>query len=187
MTIKKYDRWNVGRYKILNCKYCNEKFKATLSNLKNFNPQYCSQKCYHSNTKHDRNKGKTWTLSEETKRKHSECQLKEKNHNWKGGITDERKSLEHSKLRNVVLKRDNYHCIVCLKKGELTAHNILGKGLDVHHLDGYSEHKQKRLEQNNCITLCKGCHTKFHSLNGFGKNTLQQFINWVQHEERKNN
>lgn len=77
----------------------------------------------------------------------------ETHYNWKGGITPEniriRQSSDYKDWRLVVLKRDNYICQLCNKRG--------GK-LEVDHIKRFSLHPDLRLEINNGRTLCRDCH-----------------------------
>src|SRR3990167_11492007 len=64
-------------------------------------------------------------LSEETRKAMSNgARRGSKNHNWKGGITainvKIRNSLEYKLWREAVFKRDNYTCIWCLRKEEVS-------------------------------------------------------------------
>jgi|GEM_PF-2051530 len=118
-------------------------------------------------------------LSEETKRKISEKEKGERHYNWKGGITSENIKIRNSNKmrlwRKKCLVRDNFTCKACGKKG--------GK-LNVHHINNFSEFKELRYKPSNGITLCKECHTKFHSIYGVRNNTkgqLEEFINFVKH------
>lgn len=70
-----------------------------------------------------------------------------------------------------ILKRNNYICEVCEKHGG---------NLNAHHLDGYDWCVEKRLDLNNGICLCESCHRKFHKKYGFGKNTKEQFIEFIK-------
>lgn len=65
--------------------------------------------------------------------------------------------------------RDNKTCQVC---GET-------KNLKAHHLDGYNWAIDRQLDPNNGITVCLDCHKAFHSLYGYGDNTAEQFVEWI--------
>ena len=170
----KRNKENIVQNIILKCK-CGNEFKVKPSRLIHGNPTYCSIRCYHNYTHHNRSEGKTWKLSQETKTKQSLRQKRENNHNWKGGITDNRKSLCFKTWRNKIKIRDNGMCRIC--------HN---KGSDAHHLYSYNKYKDVMFELSNGVYLCKTCHTNFHSTYGFGNNTLSQFIEFIQDEARKN-
>lgn len=72
----------------------------------------------------------------------------EKNPNWKGGKLHYTNNGEWRKIKQKILKRDNYHCYLCKKKGNLTVHHILPFRYS-------SENQEKDL-----ITLCRSCHMK---------------------------
>lgn len=55
----------------------------------------------------------------------------------------------HKTIQPVVLKRDNYTCQICLKKGGW---------LQVDHIKSWSNYSELRFEVNNCRTLCMSCH-----------------------------
>lgn len=78
----------------------------------------------------------------------------------------ERKYPEYYQFIKSVMARDNYKCKICGK------HN---NRLIVHHLDGYAWCKERRTDTTNGITLCTGCHNKFHTAYGKGSNTREQF------------
>lgn len=93
---------------------------------------------------------------------------KEKNPNWKGGITPLNKKIRYSFEYRLWIKfcmqRDNYTCQKC---------EIIGGNLEVHHLNPLSniikENNIKNLEDaqkcekvwdlENGITLCQKCHS----------------------------
>lgn len=66
------------------------------------------------------------------------------------------KSANWLKLRDYVLKRDNYLCTECIKSGKLTTCNT------VHHIIEIREDMSKSLDQDNLTTLCYECHNKIH-------------------------
>ena len=60
-------------------------------------------------------------------------------------------------LRDTVLKRDNYQCVIC--------HNTKSKSIIVHHIDE-TENRKKMNANNtieNLITLCRSCHRSLHN------------------------
>ena len=107
----------------------------------------------------DVNLGKT--ASEETKKKMSQSQIGlsagYRNPSWKGGITPEnnkiKNSLEYRQWRLFVLKRDNYICQFCNKRG--------GK-LQAHHLKSFAYFPKFRFELSNGKTACFECHKRIH-------------------------
>lgn len=80
---------------------------------------------------------------------------KEKNPNWKGGITPVntriRNSKEMANWRIQVFKRDNYVCQQC---------GQIGDKLQADHIYPFSLFPSKRLDINNGQTLCVDCHKK---------------------------
>lgn len=77
--------------------------------------------------------------------------------NWKGGVTKLRhkewQSAESRNWRLSVFERDKYTC-------QMPRCNKSGCILNAHHIEKYSENKEKRLDINNGITLCFDCHNK---------------------------
>ena len=82
-----------------------------------------------------------------------------------------RKYPEYREWRNKVYERDNYKCCKC---GDNNGGNLVA-----HHIENYSEHKNKRTDVNNGITLCKECHVTFHNHYGYtinNRNQLKDFL-----------
>jgi len=73
--------------------------------------------------------------------------------------------------RKAVYARDGFNCVAC------GAH---GGDLNAHHLAAYDANPERRFSVDNGVTLCSRCHTKFHSVYGFGGNTPEQFEEWLQ-------
>lgn len=102
------------------------------------------------------------------------------NPNYNPDLTNEeritrRNYHEYRQWRHDVYVRDNYTCQCCgdTKSGIFQAH----------HLDGYSNHKEKRTDVDNGITLCRKCHKKFHELYGYHDATKIQFDNFLHNKE----
>lgn len=106
---------------------------------------------------------------------HSERQLGDKSHLWKGGLREEnktlRETLEYKRWREAVFKKDNYTCQKCnkSKSGYLQAHHILP----------FYQYIELRHDINNGITLCRECHDprykgSFHNTYGTHNNTKEQ-------------
>lgn len=105
---------------------------------------------------------------------HSERQLGEKSHRWKGGVREKnqalRETLEYKRWRESVFKRDNYTCQKC---------KSYGVNLHAHHIYPFSEYEDLRHVVDNGITLCADCHDSrvsgsFHNIYGTRNNTLEQ-------------
>ena len=118
-------------------------------------------------------KGKHWKLSEETKKKMSLSKIGKKpknlsfiqkmpnknfptgskHSNWKGGISLEGQKLRSSPIYTLwrinIIKRDDFTCLNCGKRGGL---------LEANHIYSFADYPQLRLDLNNGITLCKKCH-----------------------------
>lgn len=84
--------------------------------------------------------------------------------------TTKRNYIEYQKFVKKVLYRDNFVCQCCGQRGG---------DLEVHHLNGYDCFKEERTDETNGVTLCKTCHKNFHLKYGMGKNTKEQYEEWV--------
>ena len=82
-----------------------------------------------------------------------------------------RHSADAKDWRNAVFVRDGYMCKIC---GENT------RTLAAHHLDAFEIFPEKRFDVDNGVTLCGVHHTQFHRMFGFGKNTAEQFQEYVE-------
>jgi hypothetical protein len=94
--------------------------------------------------------------SEEIRRKISNSTKGEKSWCWKGGITEEnhkvRSSLEYRLWRTAVFERDNYTCVWCGRKKEVS-----GK-LNADHIKPFALYPELRFAIDNGRTLCESCH-----------------------------
>ena len=94
--------------------------------------------------------------------------------NWNPSRTDEERSVarmypEYYEWRAAVFERDNHTCQKCGK---------IGGKLRAHHIDGYANNEEMRLELSNGATLCKKHHDELHHLYGYdvGRENLNKFI-----------
>jgi replicative DNA helicase Mcm len=63
-----------------------------------------------------------------------------------------RHSREYRVWRVKVIRRDG-QCVICGSR----------KHRHAHHLDSAAYHMDKRFKVDNGVTLCRGCHTKYHT------------------------
>lgn len=113
--------------------------------------------------------------SEEHKSKLSAAKLGIKINVWNGYITPEnqriRHDIEYRLWRESVFARDNWTCQKCKIKGGI---------LHPHHIKNFARYPELRFSIDNGITLCKGCHRKFHNKYTTKNNTreqLEKFLN----------
>lgn len=148
--------------------------KLSLSHMGNRQSQSTRDKI----SKTTKGRPKPWLLgkhhTEEHRRRIGKYHKKEKNINWKGGITPInhkiRTSLEYKLWREAIFKRDNWTCQRCKQNGgELRAH----------HINNFSNYIDLRLAIDNGITLCSICHKSFHKIYTERNNTLEQLNNFI--------
>jgi hypothetical protein len=109
----------------------------------------------------------------------------ENNPNWKGGRSKFIKSIyrlpEYINWQKKCMERDNFKCVVCSehRKIYLTVHHIYSKDINFDRI----------FDINNGVTICKKCHRKFHNYYGYGKNTLEQWNEFLfmQMNNKKDN
>ncbi|MCH4891193.1 HNH endonuclease [Acidaminobacter sp. JC074] len=65
-------------------------------------------------------------------------------------------SKEWQKVRQAALLRDYHLCQECLK------HNVIKSAEIVHHIIEIKDDWSKRLQIDNCQSVCKSCHNKLH-------------------------
>lgn len=108
-----------------------------------------------------------------------------KNPNWKGGISSIKSAFDETLYKNwmgvrkTVLHRDCYTCIKC-------SGIFLPTQLHVHHLLSKTRYPNMKLDEDNCVTMCHGCHKKFHRRYGIKKftpNNWEDFINEGREKE----
>lgn len=80
------------------------------------------------------------------------------------------KLIGYTDFQREVLRRNGYKCDLCGSTKKLVSH----------HLNNFSEHKEGRMDPENCICLCSSCHIAFHSL--YGKKTVKE--NYLEYKER---
>lgn len=103
---------------------------------------------------------------------------------WKGGVKYhrvERSTYEYRHWRTSVFSRDMYICQCCGLKS--------GKGVKVelqaHHIRNWKDNVYLRYNIDNGITLCKKCHTLFHSKYGKKNNNIEQLNEFLNSIDKK--
>ena len=119
---------------VLNCPECSEDF------IYKSGPQH---RCPECQRKAEVRKIHEWLASDKDRLKQYTQKAKD-NYSFGGN-------------RKAALERDNYTCQHCGSKDDLHVHHIDGNGTTTP-----KEHRNNVLE--NLQTLCRGCHTRVHSL-----------------------
>ena len=82
--------------------------------------------------------------------------------------------------REEIKQRDKYLCVHCFKMHEgepLNKDMFTYKSLSVHHIVPLCEDYDKRLDNDNLITLCSGCHEAAEQ-GKISRETLRQMIGY---------
>jgi hypothetical protein len=115
------------------------------------------------------NKGAKGLQMAWNKGKQMPSQRGERHHNWQGGKTSQghliRNQVEYKLWRVAVFERDNYTCVFCGRKKEVS-----GK-LNADHIKPFALYPELRFAIDNGRTLCIDCHKTTDSYMGnFNKN-----------------
>lgn len=170
-----------------NCLFCKKEFETSRKEAK-----YCTHECYIKNILANRNVcycdycGKELHLTDKyynRSKKHfcnktcsGNYHTSENNPSYNFELDEEdrktkRRIFGYKKFRDEVLKRDNYTCQIT---------GAIDCILEVHHLNGFDNYKEERLDINNAVTLSKTIHSLFHKIYGYGNNTKEQFETFVR-------
>lgn len=100
--------------------------------------------------------------------------------NYNADLTQEERNTTrafpgYTRWQYEVKERDKFTCQCCRDKR--------GGNLVSHHLESWDISKEKRLDINNGVTLCEDCHKDFHGRYGYGKNTTDQYNEWMASPE----
>lgn len=155
--------WHKGRRRSKICERCKESFTPPSTR---FNRQrFCSNSCA--------KQGNPGRVGQRSTPEHVEKIRQalmgrprfdmrgEKNHRWKGGITDEnhrvRGSLQYTEWRRSIFERDDYTCQACGNRG--------GK-LHADHIKPFAVYPELRFDVDNGRTLCVDCHRQTPTYGG---------------------
>jgi hypothetical protein len=72
-----------------------------------------------------------------------------------------------------VMENNNFRCLVCKTRSKK------GERLVAHHLEGFKNNPDLRLEISNGVCLCQVCHINFHKTFGYKNSTSQQFEEYL--------
>lgn len=157
---------HLQRAKIRICAVCKKEFRA-IKEFKDRISKFCSKFCWsRRNPPITKNclYCRKFFISYDYQKKvycNNECRNKgyvyefkgSKSHLWKGGKTKlsilRRKNANYRNWRNAVMKRDNYKCVFCSKKGG---------DLESDHIKPVSEFPDLIYNVDNGRTLCLTCH-----------------------------
>jgi 5-methylcytosine-specific restriction endonuclease McrA len=92
-----------------------------------------------------------------------------------------RKTNLWQKKRKEIAERDKYLCQVCIRKLHNTKQQYNFTNLEVHHIDSIASDWDKRLDDNNLISLCK----YHHSLAELGKIGKDELVRIVEEQETR--
>ena len=155
ISLKALNRYKNKKYKKKHKKACKNYYKTHENHTKG-KPKSEKQRkkmskarklWYINNPKKAKRKNNKTTLTNIRRGTHK----KERNPNWHNGISKEPKKKIAIKLKNEIMRRDNYICQFCFKhKNELSVQLL------VHHID-FNKRNDRR---KNLITLCNRCHSK---------------------------
>lgn len=158
-----HHNWKGGKVE-RTCIVCGVKFLKHVSNVRNGEGLFCSHLCADKN------------MAITRKGIPRPCVAKDKNHNWKGGISSPssivRNSIKYANWRDGVFARDKYTCQKCGQIGRtLHAHHKkrfsailddMSQNYPLLALVDVSKNNSALWDVSNGVTLCKRCHTEEH-------------------------
>ena len=161
------------------CKICGNSFEVQPSYVrasakKGHEVNYCSRDCFwvaHNKLRKKLGgfaKGKTWTHTEDYKKRLSFARTGDKNPMWINGSNKRRrrgKVYPEKKWREKIFKRDDYTCQECDKRGG---------DLNAHHIRFWSKHPKERFKLYKGVTLCVSCHKDVHRFERMWERTLNE-------------
>ena len=109
--------------------------------------------------------------------------LGENNPRYNPNLTEHEREIgrnysDYFSWRTDIFIKYNYTCQNCnTRKGSLNAH----------HLNGYDWCIEERTDIDNGVLLCESCHKEFHSIYGWGKNTKEQYYEWINNKTKFEN
>ena len=140
-----YLKFHAAFREMKTCQFCGKEFRPANSNNAN---KFCSRECYHES------------------HYHSEVTSGKKHWQWKGGVSKgERHTPEYANFRMEILKRDDFTCKYC---------NRRGVKLEAHHILSWKHYPELRTDPSNILTVCVECHDKIHNI--FGYNSLEKMV-----------
>lgn len=98
------------------------------------------------------------------------------NPSWNPNRTNEQRKEERKTAKDYNWKKNvrEMYDFTCLKCNYRGGHNV------VHHINSYDIHESQRYDIKNGAVLCEKCHKDFHVKYGYGKNTREQFEEWIK-------
>lgn len=113
----------------------------------------------------------------------------EEHYKWNPNLTDEDRKRNSSRLtqpgykkwRGEVLGKYNNKCVICGKK------KTKNNKLIPHHLNSWDTHIEERFDVENGVAICEEHHKEFHMKYGYGNNTKEQFVEYLNDNKLKIN
>lgn len=175
---EKITNTNIERYGSGNC-FSNDEVKEKIrnTNIQKYGVPYCTQNTDVQN-KYKRTCIERYGVDNYSKTVEFRKSMSGENSPvWKENPIHERTERmlpEYRDWRKQVFERDGYTCQAC------GAHNHKGNDgtvcLNAHHLYNFIDNKDKAVDVDNGVTLCKQCHIEFHKIYGKKNNTPEQFV-----------
>lgn len=143
------------------CLWCEKIFEVQPSKS---NQEYCSLECFHTSNPAKIKPCPICKTSIPDYKNRKTCSIScmalyysfalqgANNPNWKGGFSSRENSGVSTKIRTIVLQRDNYQCQDCGAKDWNASPSLLHTHHIVHHVNGGTK------DPNNLLTLCFVCH-----------------------------
>ncbi|MCK4357327.1 MAG: HNH endonuclease [Candidatus Cloacimonetes bacterium] len=116
-------------------------------------------------------------LDPDVKRRKIEAISGERNHNWRGGISNRPYGYKFKKLKKKILQRDDYICQFCFITNKEHKEKV-GDSLHCHHID----YDRQNCEENNLITLCSSCNASVNFNRKYWTNYFQTLLSVVDEE-----